>query len=273
MVRDMVKAKDQLINIMCSLEKIFPPAFFNIMVHLVIHLPEEAIQGGPEEYRWMYPFKRYMKKLKNYVRNKAKPEGSIAKGYVTEEALTFCSHYLKGVEIRFNRHRRNEDGLNRTHEFQVFRSICKLVEIETDIEAYKKAFPNNVVEEEFPPWFDDQADLAKKQAESANERPARVELVLDKLMGHYNQQQTQAGSFSFTPPPLPTTLVLGTVSALIPNPYSNPNRYYKVMNLGSSRIPNDDEDGDDQDGNDEDGNGNNEDGNGSDESSSASDTE
>ncbi|GKA58901.1 hypothetical protein Tco_0758214 [Tanacetum coccineum] len=118
-----------------------------------------------------------------------------------------------------------------------------------------------------------EADLDKKQAESANERAARVELVLDKFMGHYNQQQTQAGSFSFTPPPLPTTLVLGTVSALIPNPYSNPNRYYKVMNLGSSCIPNDVEDGDDQDDDDQDGNGNNEDGNGSDESSSASDTE
>ncbi|GKA68938.1 cysteine-rich receptor-like protein kinase 8 [Tanacetum coccineum] len=43
------------------------------------------------------------------------------------------------------------------------------------------------------------------------------------------------------------------------------------MNPGSSRIPNDDEDGDDQDSNDEDGNGNNEDGNGSNEPSSASD--
>ncbi|GJS25872.1 hypothetical protein Tco_0486492 [Tanacetum coccineum] len=43
------------------------------------------------------------------------------------------------------------------------------------------------------------------------------------------------------------------------------------MNPGSSRIPNDDEDGDDQDGNDEDGNANNEDGNCSDESLSESD--
>ncbi|GKF59420.1 hypothetical protein Tco_0176206 [Tanacetum coccineum] len=42
---------------------------------------------------------------------------------------------------------------------------------------------------------------------------------------------------------------------------------------GSSRIPNDDEDGDDQDGNDEDDNANNEDGNGSDESLSESDDE
>ncbi|GJY59825.1 glycoside hydrolase, catalytic domain-containing protein [Tanacetum coccineum] len=122
------------------------------------------------------------------------------------------------------------------------------------------------------------ADLAKKQAGSANKRAARVELVLDKFMGHYNQQQTQAGCFSFTPPPLPTTFVPETVSAPIPDPYSDPNRYYKVMNPGSSRIPNDDEDGDDQDGNDKDGNdkdgnGNNEDGIGSDESSLASDDE
>ncbi|GKE91203.1 hypothetical protein Tco_1572298, partial [Tanacetum coccineum] len=104
-------------------------------------------------------------------------------------------------------------------------------------------------------------------------RAARVELVLDKFMGNYNQQQTQADGFSFTPSPLPTPLVPAIVSAPIPDPYSDPNRYYIVMNPGSSRIPKDDEDGDDQDGNDEDGIGNNEDGNGSDESSSASDAE
>nr|GEU75137.1 retrotransposon protein, putative, unclassified, expressed [Tanacetum cinerariifolium] len=40
-------------------------------------------------YSPMYPFKRFMKKLKNYVRNKAKSEGSIEEGYVAEEALTF----------------------------------------------------------------------------------------------------------------------------------------------------------------------------------------
>ncbi|GJV80567.1 uncharacterized protein Tco_1516437 [Tanacetum coccineum] len=77
--------------------------FFDIMVHLVIHLPKEAIQGGPIKFRWMYPFERYMKKLTNYVRNKARPEGSIAEGYVAEEALNFCSRYLKNVETRFNR--------------------------------------------------------------------------------------------------------------------------------------------------------------------------
>ncbi|GJS31474.1 hypothetical protein Tco_0492094 [Tanacetum coccineum] len=126
MQQDMAKAKKQSISIMIELEKIFPPAFFDIMIHVAIHLPDEAILGGPLRYRWMFPFERYMKKLKNYVRNKAKPEGSIAEGYVAEEALTFCSRYLKDdVETRFNRLGRNDDGLPQPDKFEVFRSVCK----------------------------------------------------------------------------------------------------------------------------------------------------
>ncbi|GKE33997.1 reverse transcriptase domain-containing protein [Tanacetum coccineum] len=86
---------------MIELEKIFPPAFFEIMIHVAIHLLDEAIL--------------------------AKPEGSIAEGYVAEKALTFCSRYLKDdAETRFNRLGRNDDGLpEEPDKFQVFRSICK----------------------------------------------------------------------------------------------------------------------------------------------------
>ena len=93
----MENAEDQVIQILCKLELIFPPAFFDIMIHLILHLPKETILGGPFYMRWMYPVERYMKKLKNYVRNKACPEGSIAEGYVADEALTFCSQYLQGI--------------------------------------------------------------------------------------------------------------------------------------------------------------------------------
>ena len=44
--------------------------------------------------------------LKTFVRNKAKPEGSIAEGYLAEESLTFCSRYIEDIETRFNRPRR-----------------------------------------------------------------------------------------------------------------------------------------------------------------------
>ncbi|GJR70997.1 zinc finger, PHD-type containing protein [Tanacetum coccineum] len=178
MVDDMLKAQSKVIDILCNLELIYPPAFFDIMIHLVIHLPLEAIFGGPIRPRWMYPFERYMKKLKNYVRNKAKPEGSIAEGYVAEEALTFSSHYFRDVTTKFNRPDRNVDCPPPTCQFQVFKSLCKSIglrsviridhqelkkviwyvlhnspEIDTYRAKFKIEFPNKDMKEEFPGWF------------------------------------------------------------------------------------------------------------------------
>ena len=44
------------------------------------------------------------------MRNKARPEGSIAEGYIVKECLTFMSMYVNGIETRFNRVERNYDG-------------------------------------------------------------------------------------------------------------------------------------------------------------------
>ncbi|GJS64686.1 CACTA transposable element [Tanacetum coccineum] len=87
--------------------------------------------------RWMFPFERYMKKLKNYVRNKAKPEGSIAEGYVAEEALTFCSRYLKDDYVR---------------QAVVWFVLNNSPEVDADILAYREKSPDNV-ETNFPAWF------------------------------------------------------------------------------------------------------------------------
>ncbi|XP_022040029.1 uncharacterized protein LOC110942563 [Helianthus annuus] len=125
LVEDMRKAKDDILTILCKLEIIYPPAFFDIMVHLLVHLPDEAIAGGPVAFRWMYPFERYMKKLKKYVRNPTRPEGCIAEGYVLEEALTFCSMYLQDVQTKFNRPDRNEDVVVEKCKFWVFESKCR----------------------------------------------------------------------------------------------------------------------------------------------------
>ncbi|GJT94947.1 putative reverse transcriptase domain, ribonuclease H-like domain, aspartic peptidase domain protein [Tanacetum coccineum] len=116
---DMLKAQSKVVDILCNLELIYPPAFFDIMIHLVIHLPLEALEGGPIRPRWMFPFERFIKKLKGYVRNKAKPEGSITEGYVAEEALTFSSHYFWDVTMKFNRPGRNVDPPPPTCQFQI----------------------------------------------------------------------------------------------------------------------------------------------------------
>ena len=44
----------------------------------------------------MFSIKRYLCKLKSYVRNKSKHEASIAEGYLVEECLIFCSRFLGG---------------------------------------------------------------------------------------------------------------------------------------------------------------------------------
>ncbi|KMS64596.1 hypothetical protein BVRB_018670 [Beta vulgaris subsp. vulgaris] len=42
----------------------------------------------------MYAIERYLRELKSDVRNKGRPEGSMAEGYLAKECLAFCGRYL-----------------------------------------------------------------------------------------------------------------------------------------------------------------------------------
>ena len=83
--------------ILVKLEKNFPPAFFDVMMHLVVHLPDEALLRGPVQYGWMYPIERRLYTLKRYMRNRSRLEGSIAEAYIADECLSFCSKYMDDV--------------------------------------------------------------------------------------------------------------------------------------------------------------------------------
>ena len=50
--------EENVVVLLCKIEKIFPPGFFNVMQHLIIHLPYEARLGGPFLARWCYPYDR-----------------------------------------------------------------------------------------------------------------------------------------------------------------------------------------------------------------------
>jgi hypothetical protein len=67
----LAEMKHEIPIILVKLQKIFPPAFFDVMVHLVVHLPEEALLRGPVQYGWMYSIERRLCTLKRYVRNRA----------------------------------------------------------------------------------------------------------------------------------------------------------------------------------------------------------
>ncbi|XP_074377710.1 uncharacterized protein LOC141719233 [Apium graveolens] len=93
-VGDLKRLQQEIIEIICQLEMIFPEPFFDIMVHLPVHLCKEIEYGGPIHQRWMYSIERYLGVLKRYIRNKSKPEGSIAEQYLADECLTFCARFL-----------------------------------------------------------------------------------------------------------------------------------------------------------------------------------
>ncbi|XP_073317253.1 uncharacterized protein [Primulina huaijiensis] len=135
----------EIVMIMCLLEKYFPPSFFNIMIHLTVHLVREIKLSGPVWFRHMYPFERFMKILKGYVQNRHRPEGCIAERYIAEEAVEFCSDYMPSVDTIGipSMHRRvqltkplsglvmhytSDDELNQAHRY--------LLENDVDIEPY-----------------------------------------------------------------------------------------------------------------------------------------
>ncbi|XP_031095104.1 uncharacterized protein LOC115999390 [Ipomoea triloba] len=107
-----------IIVTLCQLEMHFPPAFFDIMVHLLVHLVREIRECGPAYLRWMYPFERYRKVLKGYVRNRYRPEASIVESYIVEEVIEFCTEYLAGVKaigVPKYRHEGRIDGKGHRH--------------------------------------------------------------------------------------------------------------------------------------------------------------
>jgi hypothetical protein len=145
---DLKKLQQEIVEVLCQFEMIFPSAFFDIMVHLLVHLIREVELGGPVHVRNMFPIERYLGKLKSYVRNRCKPEGSIAEGYLAEECITFCSRFLGGDQAKkFERcptqgeyhigTRRNKDGIifnmkdvdwKASHRYVLFNSANKEVE-------------------------------------------------------------------------------------------------------------------------------------------------
>ncbi|KAI5649894.1 hypothetical protein M9H77_35899 [Catharanthus roseus] len=73
-----------------QLERSFPLSFFDVMEHIMVHLPYEA---------------------RKKIKNKARIEGSICNAYLVEEAATFYSHYFQPhVSTKARDTPRNDEG-------------------------------------------------------------------------------------------------------------------------------------------------------------------
>jgi hypothetical protein len=106
----MEKLEKEILVLLCKLEKIFPPGWFNLMQHLLIHLPYEAKVGGPVQYRWIYPFERALKRLRHMVGNKIRVEGCITEEFKYKEIAYFIivyfteEHNINAPTMRYHVH-------------------------------------------------------------------------------------------------------------------------------------------------------------------------
>jgi len=82
--KQLADLKNEVAIVLCQMEMYFPPSFFDIMVHLVVHLVREIRCCGPMFLRWMYPVEQYIKVLKGYTKNQHRLEASILERYVAE---------------------------------------------------------------------------------------------------------------------------------------------------------------------------------------------
>jgi hypothetical protein len=80
--------------LVCKMEIVFLPGWFNAMQHLLVHLPWEARVGGSVQFRWIYIQERELKKLRYTVRNKARVEGCIAEAFACKEITNFSMMYF-----------------------------------------------------------------------------------------------------------------------------------------------------------------------------------
>jgi hypothetical protein len=52
----LTKLQDDWILTMCNLETIFPPSFFDLMAHLLVHIVHKMKYLGPVSLHHIYPF-------------------------------------------------------------------------------------------------------------------------------------------------------------------------------------------------------------------------
>nr|GEU50495.1 hypothetical protein [Tanacetum cinerariifolium] len=100
---DMIRFHEDIPVILCKPGRIFPLGFFDSMEHLLVNLPDEASVEGLVQYRWMYPFVRFLGKLKRKMTNKAKVESSIANAYLMKKQQCFVHitlSLIKGISRR-----------------------------------------------------------------------------------------------------------------------------------------------------------------------------
>jgi hypothetical protein len=76
------------------LKAYFPPSFFDVSIHLMVHLVHEIRYLGPMFLHHMYSYERFMSTFNKYTKSRVHHEGSMVQGYSTKEEVSWCLDYI-----------------------------------------------------------------------------------------------------------------------------------------------------------------------------------
>lgn len=113
--RNLDELEHEVAIILCQLYMIFHPSFFDIMLHLIVHLVRDNRVYGPIYLQWIYLIQWYTNIFKGYTKNHDSPEASIVELYIIEEAIEFCTNYLSEA---------NSIGIPESHHDGRYDGIC-----------------------------------------------------------------------------------------------------------------------------------------------------
>lgn len=114
---DLLALKEFIAETLCQLEMCFPPSYFDIMPHLMMHMVDQIQQLGPMYLHQKWTYERFMSTLNRYVHNRAYPEGSMIEAYITEKAVNWCMRYIRderAIVLPVHQHDGRTSGMGRT---------------------------------------------------------------------------------------------------------------------------------------------------------------
>jgi hypothetical protein len=129
---ELASLKEFVVETVSQVEMCFPPAFFNIMVHLVVHLVPQIEALGPMYLNEMWTYEHFMSILNGYVSTRAHLEASMDEGYLIEEAIEsrgpFYNRVLKdqvAIGLPLSRHEGRLNGRGRMGKKSFVPQDCK----------------------------------------------------------------------------------------------------------------------------------------------------
>ncbi|KAL3691388.1 hypothetical protein R1sor_005039 [Riccia sorocarpa] len=186
------------VTTLCKLERTLPPDYFDSQIHLLVHLVREVSICGPVHGRWMYWLERYMKVMKDDVRQKARPEGSMAEGHRLREAMFLCSNILEQLDQSSAFMLREKEETHLT-SLKLIGSGEKrrLTQIEV-MQAHNFVLHNSAIMEEWTAVYEDErrAALASRRRGRPVRFPSLREFMREKLL----QPEALAESSGLYPP-------------------------------------------------------------------------